>query len=1551
MNTLSQTTPPVPCVEAQNPRGVVSAEPDLQAQVPAPARDPLSEHKVVDGPPNASVPVLDLEAIDVHNHVSPPPSAVILPRTSMNMCPQLRLVPGPGHPWLTFNNSQLFLTGPHNRVALSDGAVPARTFRSVADAAIATMIQRGTLPLWVRMTRDEETKQPEEKSPRMSDAEWEDAIAHWRMVQVHVHGKSYFCSATGYILDCATRSVVSPRIRAAIREAAQVAFATSLTAESVTSEAESTSSDDYDPDEHPDPVVEEVDTPREQSRIVSNQPSPRGDENVQQAAAPEHERCAICLEPLIGHHPVVRALPCAHRYHGVCIDIADPPLDRCPVCRAPIPNVPAPAEHLFRRAVDLFRARINFVPDEPLPVDFDMAAALQQFDAIPNFAPEGMRNGVTNFIRLNYWVSQNTIAAARHVGITLAPGDRIHPHPMHSAARSCLLRRIYRDNGALYTIGLNPEHIGDLPDVLPNTSGRINQNFHGFFGGRTCTHSILDFCDCVRGRTIVHFAKPEVSIDTAARIALVAGQQSFYVVDNRVLSARQELGSPDKTEMELDQDDHPQHTEGLLYVTGRGSVVVRDMSSNAQYTYPFPAWQQTNSYTDPMGNRFHVQLRYHMKDLAVWYFEYSDQPAVDVPPLLTDMTAVAMDRTYVGPLRMTFSPDSPESNVHIRGNPTEVLVYCAHDYIVADREDPLGVFIPKSVLNNAMASVAFMPRGPQVTAAVRSLITRELRPYGLSTVEALKSVTTMVPLALSGNVLNEVGAWQASVEPLLPAMDRARQMLNYAPRSLISFLTTPTFERSYARLRLYAQSAGNYISRFPYQIVVLGSLLTLLLVSLTLSLLGPGDQLPPTRTISGAAYHWWSGAQETIVSLGSQAYAMTFPECSAYWLRRLGYEPPCRYHLNGQMVVLETLRNAWYFRAALHTGAIWFFFFFIFFEETLKRLTIPGQQHTGLIVLIVIESLKKFGDYGALALIAAPTVALLHCYLRTIPFWKAVCMHMMWNMTVAVFELPAFSATIGPSAMSLIAVYAAGYVSYYWPMPSDGPVVLGPRYEVPQATGPIDAHASIEFASRFKPYDPSRPAMAQMGPIVPGAIPTVPATTSVNLYSALRDRHLLPKRVVVFTPGQLLRSVKFAMFMLPLPTSYKQFNDETTFWPQKFSAWYEKHDAAQKRFLDRAIEHLKLVPYRTGFSKHHRCFTKREKLLKHCPVPRLVLTVSPEFAVTAGPFLWSVAKWFKINWRLKPVFYCPGATVEDISTWFQWHVDHGYEFIEEDMSRCDSSYHAKLLKATAQVYQAFYVKKRVEKAIRAQYPKCVLHGNDGTWACVDGTLCTGSHETTIGNTKNIILNKLAAWIPDELQGVQAHYGKLELAEGHRHPLGIMQAGDDGLNAVHPDFAIDPERLTEFGYRAKTKRCTPDTATFLSGRFYRVGTFYVWGPKAGRQIAKIGIDIEFDPNPVAKMRGVAMGMRNLTSHIPLLGVLIKRILDLTQGVKAKPIFEEWKPMAARAYDPTPETYEHFARVYDVTYAEIIDCEEYLSEVGLYEFMYHPLLEKVISVDAE
>lgn len=1535
---LSQTTPLVPSVEAKNPRGDVSAEPDPQAPVPQVAQPAIVEQKTVDGPPNASVPVLDIGMIDVDTVVSPPPSAVILPRTSLNMCHQLRLTNGSGHPWLTFNANRLFLTGPDNRVALSESAVPARSFRQVAEDAITAMIQRGTLPLWVRPAREEEVKELEHKTPRLSDVEWEDTIARLRMVQVHVHGKSYFCSPNGYILDCATRAVASPRVRAAIREAAQVSFAASLTSESVTSEdGKSISSDDYDSDERPDAV--EVDDPLPP-------PEPVLEAIVQ--AAPEQERCAICLEPLIGFHPVIRALPCAHRFHGACIDIADPPLDRCPVCRAAIPNVPMPAEHLAQRALDLFRQRINFDPGEPVAIDVHIQNGVGGWEPV---IPPPMRNGVDNLVRTNFWVSANTIAAARHVGIILAPGDRSHPHPMHSASRACLLKRLYRDNGPLYTLGLNPEHIGGLPDVLPCTTGRINQNFHGFYGGPTCTHSALDFCDCARGRTIVHFAKPEMTLETAARLALVGGHYSFFVVDNRVLSARQELGSPDKTEFELENDDHPQHTEALLYVTGRGTVVLRDLSSNTQYTYPFPKWQQTNSYTDAMGNRFRVELRYHMKDLGVWHFEYDERPAVDVPPILSDMTAVAMDRSYVGPLRMTYSPDSPDSSVHIRGNPTEVLVYCAHDYIVADNEDPLGVFIPKAVLNSAMASVAFMPRGPQVTAAVRSLITRELRPYGLSTVEALKSVTMMVPMALSGNVLNEVGAWQVSVEPLLPAMERARQMLNYVPRSLTSFLTTPTFERSYARLQLYAQSVGNYISHYPYQIVVLGSLLTLLLVSSTLSLLGPGEQLPPTRTISGAAWHWWNGAQETIVSLGSQAYAMTFPECSAYWLRRLGYEPPCRYHLNGQMVVLETFRNAWYYRAALHTGAIWFFFFFIFFEETLKRLTIPGHQHTGLWILIVVETLKKFGDYGSLAIIAAPTVAVLHCYLRNMPFWKAVCMHMMWNMTIAVFELPAFTATIGPSAMSLIAVYAAGYVSYYWPMPSDGPVVLGPRYEVPQANGSIDAHASIEFATRFKPYDPSRPAMAQMGPIVPGAIPTVPATTSTNLYSALRDRHLLPKRHVAFTRGQLLQSVKFAMFMLPLPTSYKQFNDETTFWPQKFSAWYDKHDANQKRFLDRAIEHLKLVPYRTGFSKHHRCFTKREKLLKHCPVPRLVLTVSPEFAVTAGPFLWSVAKWFKTHWRLKPIFYCPGATVEDISAWFQWHVDHGYEFIEEDMSRCDSSYHAKLLKATAHIYQAFYIRPRVDRAIRAQYPKCVLHGNDGTWACVDGTLCTGSHETTIGNTKNIILNKLAAWIPEELQGVQAHYGKLELAEGHRHPLGIMQAGDDGLNAVHPDFDIDPVILTEFGYRAKTKRCTPDTATFLSGRFYRVGTFYVWGPKAGRQIAKIGIDIEFDPNPLAKMRGVAMGMRNLTSHIPLLGVLIKRILDLTQGVRAKPIFEEWKPMAARAYDPTPETYEHFARIYDTTYAEIIDCEQYLAEVGLYEFMYHPLLEKVISIDAE
>lgn len=1522
----------MPNVEALNPHGDVSAEPDHKALEPTSAVDPqLQRRPPLIRNPAPTVPELpgfgDLNLVE-QPIVSPPPPAVNLPRTSLNACPQLVLVEGGGHPWLTFNANRLFLTGPDHRVPLSDSAVPITAFRSVAERAINDMIQRRTLPLWVRPTSDQERKELETKTPRMTDSDWEDTIAKRRMIQVHVHGKSYFCSENGYILDCANRCVVPPHIRGAIRAAAQSAFAELQTSEAVSShDSDST----MNPSINPGPEEESDQAPSEVPDQEEQAPQPPGPDG-------DVDRCTICLNDLIGHYPVIRALPCGHRFHGACIDIAQPPLDRCPICRA---ELAAPQENindLMHRAVLMAQiARLhpdgNMGPDDAPIVPF----------------PPGERAALQP-VRVNFWVSEATRAAARHIGVILIAGDRTHPHPMHFAARSCLLSRLLLDYGPLYTVGLNPEHIGGR-DILPNTHGRINQDFHGYYGGRTCMHSVLDFCDCADGRKYVHFTKPEYPIDVTARLALAHGMTSFIVVDNRVQSARQELGSPDKSEEELEADDHPQHTEGLLYVTGTGSVVVRDLSSNEQFTYPFPAYQATGWYTDQIGNRFKATLVRQMKDLAAYLFEFDERPYVEVPPHFPDMTAVAMDRTYVGPLRMAFSPDNPPSGVHIRGNPAEVLVYCVKDYLVADRDDPLGVFIPKSVLSNAMAQIAYMPRGPQVTAAVRSLISRELRPFGLSTVEALKSVTTMVPLALSGNLLNEVGAWQQSVEPLLPAMDRARAMLNYVPRSLTSFLTTPTFERSYAQLRVSAGNVGNYISRYPYQIAVLGSLLILAVASLMLSWLGPGEQLPPTRTISSAAWHWWNGAQDTIVSLGSQAYAMTYPECSAYWLRRLGFEPPCRYHLNGEMVVLQTLRNAWYYRAALHTGAIWVFFGKIFFEETIKRKSLRDIPYAGYYVLVAVETLEKFSSFGFTAVIAAPVVAGLHWYLRGLPFWKAVCIHMMWNMTVAVFELPSFSATIGPSALSLIAVYTAGYVSYYWPMPSDGPVVLGPRYEVQQAVGPIDAGAQITFATTIKPHDPTRPAMAQMGPIVPGALPTVPATTSVNLYSALRDRHLLPKQRVVYSPGQLNRSVLYALTMLPMPTSYKQHDDATTFWPQKFAAWFGKHDANQKRFLERALEHLQVVPYRTGFSKHHRCFTKREKLLKITPVPRLVLTVTAEFAVTAGPFLWSVAKWIKEHWHLHPVFYCPGATVEAISAWFQWHVDHGYIFLEEDMSRCDSSYHAKVLKATALIYRRFYIKPKVDKAIRAQYPKCVLHGNDGTWACVDGTLCTGSHETTIGNTKNIVLNKLAAWIPEGLSPVQAHYNEHELSESHNHPLGIMQAGDDGLNAIHPAFDVDPDRLIEFGYRAKSKWTTPEKATFLSGRFYRVGSQYVWGPKAGRQIAKIGIDIEFDPHPIQKLRGVAMGMRNLANHIPLLGVLVRRILELTQGVQAKAVFEDWKPMAARSYDATSETYEHFAHVYDTNYAEIADCERYLSEVGVYEFLYHPLLEKVIAIDAE
>jgi hypothetical protein len=182
---------------------------------------------------------------------------------------------------------------------------------------------------------------------------------------------------------------------------------------------------------------------------------------------------------------------------------------------------------------------------------------------------------------------------------------------------------------------------------------------------------------------------------------------------------------------------------------------------------------------------------------------------------------------------------------------------------------------------------------------------------------------------------------------------------------------------------------------------------------------------------------------------------------------------------------------------------------------------------------------------------------------------------------------------------------------------------------------------------------------------------------------------------------------------------------------------------------------------------------------------------------------------------------------------------------------------------------------------------------------------------------------------------------------------LIVLGDDSVIALKVQVQVGPfvKILAKFGLVAVTVlHPDPDLVTFCSGRFWRTTVGRVWGPKIGRTLAKIGYSVQQQHKPEAWLKGVLLGIKQDTAHVPLLSEYVNHCLKLLDKVRAKTEIDEYKFHVSTAHKSVAATYEQFYKAYGLQPFQYDSMKaDILAIKKLPHLLDNPLFEELAEVD--
>jgi len=292
-------------------------------------------------------------------------------------------------------------------------------------------------------------------------------------------------------------------------------------------------------------------------------------------------------------------------------------------------------------------------------------------------------------------------------------------------------------------------------------------------------------------------------------------------------------------------------------------------------------------------------------------------------------------------------------------------------------------------------------------------------------------------------------------------------------------------------------------------------------------------------------------------------------------------------------------------------------------------------------------------------------------------------------------------------------------------------------------------------------------------------------------------------------------------------------------------------------------------------------FAKEENNLYHSPggdkikAPRLIQSASLRYTCIMGPWFAALQQLIKRRWNLdNNLVFTSGLTTTQTA---EYITSKEGNIAEDDIGKFDSSVSVPWCEYECWITKMFGAPRGVNQLMRANIK---THGTttNGWDYFVPGTRKSGDPFTSLYNS---IINGLSHTF------IYCKVNAVTWVEARKRIWMLVQGDDNAM--VYVGKLIDwVHWMRKLGFDSVAiPRKNFEELEFCSSRLYHASKGWVWGPKPGRVLAKLGYIVRA-PKGVTResmMRGVALGLLPTAGFIPPLRAAAMRILQLTQGHQA------------------------------------------------------------------
>jgi hypothetical protein len=391
-----------------------------------------------------------------------------------------------------------------------------------------------------------------------------------------------------------------------------------------------------------------------------------------------------------------------------------------------------------------------------------------------------------------------------------------------------------------------------------------------------------------------------------------------------------------------------------------------------------------------------------------------------------------------------------------------------------------------------------------------------------------------------------------------------------------------------------------------------------------------------------------------------------------------------------------------------------------------------------------------------------------------------------------------------------------------------------------------------------------------------------------------------------------------------------------------FNEWLTRFPLRSRNTFLKAMEEKEVVE--DPRYNRRKAFVKREFLLKLDDLgpydldPRLIQGAQASYQIDTGPWTLAYSKFLAKKWSMasdSSIIYTSGMTANELGQAFDYAVEYmitnfgSCVTVEDDGKFWDGTQTEEAIKTENDLYAQHKPPAKVMRALKMQ-EVCVGATPHGVKYRAKGKRKSGDGNTSCGNSQTNA--------SDHTFGIQETSGHT-IEEIQFHVL-MFVLGDDNLMFTHIEYhkyIVDSvDVLRRLGLQPKMKlNLDYRLSEYCSGWFWPSDTGTVFGPKIGRVLMKNAWSRSAERQPESWSRAVALGLERDTHHIPILRALVKRQIQLTSKVAARPFMEnsryKFKFHASRKSNATTETYELLYLLYGVDQHQVQECERLIGAV--------------------